>query len=170
MTESDASAVSRIVAACYRLLAEREGFSREQLDRLLAERSAEAVVRKGWLRQWDCYVAQTGGGLVGALAIEGNEIAELFVSPEHHRQGVGTALFRAAERRMAAEGHHTLTLRSAARSARPFYEAMGLEVVDTRPCPFGPLAGWPLTFYGKDIQPMGDATSTSGRPCDTRDR
>lgn len=97
MRESDALEVSQIVAADYQLLAEREGFSEEQLCHLLSERSTEGVVRDGWLPQWDCYVAESGGAVVGALAIEGNDICELWVSPHHLRQGLGRTLFRKAE-------------------------------------------------------------------------
>lgn len=151
MIESDAVPVSQIVADGYRLLAEQEGFSEEQLGRLLAERSSEAAVREGWMAQWECYVAELADRVVGAIAIAGNDVAELWVARQRHRQGIGTALFRFAEQRVAAAGHRTLTLRCAARGAQPFYEAMGLEAADTRPCPFGPLEGWPLTHYRKRL-------------------
>jgi GNAT superfamily N-acetyltransferase len=156
MTETDALPVSTIVVADYRLLAQREGFSREQLDRLLAERSTETIVREGWLRQWDCHVAESGGDVLGALAIEGNDVAELWICPEHQREGIGTALFRHAEHSIRKAGHRTLTLRCAARGAAPFYEAMGMQVVDTLLCPDGPLEGWLLTHYIKDLgEPEG---------------
>jgi GNAT superfamily N-acetyltransferase len=152
MTESDALAVSQIVASCYRLLTEREGYSEEQLTRLLAECCSEAVIRERWVQQWECYAAEWEGSVVGALAIERNDVAELWVSPEHHRKGIGTALFKTAEQCIAQAGFRTLTLCCAAHGARPFYEAMGLKAVDTQPCRFGPLEGWPLTYYSKQIQ------------------
>ena len=151
MTEADAQPVSRIVAECYSLLAELEGFSAEQRHRLLTERGTEPMVREGWLRQWECHVAESQGGVVGALALEGNDVAELWVAREHHRQGIGTALFRLAEQRIKAAGHQELTLRCAARGAAPFYQAMGMEAVGTHLCPLGPLEGWPITQYRKTI-------------------
>jgi len=151
MREPDALAVSQIVAADYELLAEREGYSPEQLGRLLSERSTEAYVRDGWLPRWGCYVAESTGEVVGALVIDGCDVGELWVSPRHLRQGVGRALFRKAEEVIAAAGHRHLALCCAAESARPFYEAMGAKVVDTQPCPFGPLEGWPITHYRKEL-------------------
>jgi len=108
-------------------------------------------VHDAWLPQWDCYVAESDRQVVGALAIDGNDIAELWVDPRRHRQGVGTALFRTAEAVVAAAGHRHLTVRCAAVGARPFYEAMGATVVASVPCPCGPLKGWPLTHYRKDV-------------------
>jgi GNAT superfamily N-acetyltransferase len=151
MTEPDAVAVSQIVVAGYVFLAEREGFSEQQVKRLLAERSSETVVRERWLREWDCYVAECGARVVGALAIERHEIAELWVLPDYHRQGTGAALFRKAEGVIAASGYRHLTLRCATLSSKLFYETMGTEIVDTRPCSSGPLSGWPLTYYRKNL-------------------
>lgn len=133
MADSDAPAVSRIIAAGYTLLAEREGFSEEQLHRLLTERCTEAIVRRAWLLQWDCFVVESAGEVVGALAVDGNDLGELWVAPEHHRHGIGRALFDAAERRIRATGHETMTLRCSAESARPFYEAMGMRIAGRRP-------------------------------------
>ena len=90
MTEADAPPVSQIIGACYRKMAEREGFGQEQLARLLAEHSTEGIVREGWLRQWECHVAESGTRVVGALAIEGNDVAELWVSPKYQRKGIGS--------------------------------------------------------------------------------
>lgn len=152
MAESDAGHVAGILVDCYRLLAGTEGFTEDQLHRLLTERSTESVVREGWLKQWDCHVMESDEGVVvGALAIDGDDVGELFVTPEHHRQGFGATLFRYAEARVRQAGHRKLTLRCAARSAAPFYEAMEMCAVDTRACPFGPLEGWPLTYYEKRL-------------------
>ena len=151
MAEVDAGAVARIVAAGYRLLAAREGFSDEQLHRLHTERCTEAVVREGWLPQWDCFVAEGERQALGAMTVDGCDLGELWVDPEHHREGIGRALFEEAERRIRAAGHTTMTLRCSALSSRPFYEAMGMRAVGSTPCPFGPLEGWPLTQYRKEL-------------------
>ena len=152
MTEADANPVSAIVAADYRLLAVYDGFTPEQLHRLLAERCTADYLREGWLTRWDCYVAESSTRILGAVAIDGNEIAELWVAPECHRQGIGSALFRYAEQRMWEAGHRQLTLHCATMSAQPFYLAMGCDVVDVRPCSGGPLEGRPITCYRKKLE------------------
>jgi len=153
MTVRDAPAVSRIVAEGYRFLAEKEGFSDIQLRRLLDERCTEGVFTDGWLRQWDCYIAERLGNVVGALALDKNEIAELYVSTKHHRQGVGRALLDFAEQRIAEAGFDALALRCAGLSAAPFYLAQGLKPTGITTCPFGPLKDWPLTSYQKPLRP-----------------
>lgn len=149
MTREDVPAASRLVSACYRFLAERQGFSAEQLRRLLAESCSEA-----WLEEtFDAYprfVAESGTCVVGLVGVEGNDVAELWVDPAWHGQGIGAMLFRKAERMMRDAGHTTLTVRTTG-YAIPFYEAMSAQVVDRRPCPSGPLIGWPLTYLEKSL-------------------
>ena len=86
-----------------------------------------------------------------AAFMKKNDLAELWVHSEHQRKGVGTALFRKAEELIADAGFREMTVRSAAAGARPFYEATGCTVVGVSPCTNGPLAGWPLTHYRKDL-------------------
>jgi ribosomal protein S18 acetylase RimI-like enzyme len=150
MTESDIKAVSEIVSDGYTYLAKQEGFSPKQLDRLLTERSSKIAI-SGWLAQWQCYVAELRGSVIGALAIKQNEIEEIWVHPQHHSHGVGTAMFQKAEHLIAKAGYTELILCCAAVSARPFYKAMGAEIVYQKPCSCGPLIGWTLTYYWKKL-------------------
>lgn len=163
MTESDVGAVSEIVSDGYTYLAEQEGFSSEQLDRLLAERGSRMFVGV-WLARWRCFVSESRGSVVGALAIEQNDIAEIWVHQQHRGHGIGTAMFRKAEQLIAEAGYTELTLCCAAVSARQFYEAMGAEVVDQKPCPNGPLAGWPLTYYRKKLKAQPGVTEDADKP------
>lgn len=150
MTKSDITSVSEIVSNDYMYLAKQEGFSPEQLERLLTDRSSPMAIGS-WLVNWQCFVAELHGNIVGAIAIWQNEIEELWVHPQHHSHGVGTAMFREAEQMIAKAGHTELTLCCAAVSARPFYEAMGAEIFDRKLCSFGPLVGWALTYYKKKL-------------------
>lgn len=152
MKAADALPISALVSADYHLLAERDCFTVGQLQRLLAERSTEGYLRESWLTRWDCFVAEAEARLLGAVAIDGNEIEELWVDPECHHQGIGSALFRYAEQRMRETGHHLLTLSCATQSARPFYVAMGCTIASTRLCAGGPLEGRFVTRYQKSLR------------------
>lgn len=149
MTREDVPAASRLMTACYEFLAERQGFSEEQLRRLLAERCSEAWTRETF-EAYPQYVAHVGDSIVGVVGIEGSDVAELWVDPTRHRQGIGTMLFRKAEQLIADTGHTTLTVRTTG-YAIPFYETMGARVVDRKPCPGGPMIGWPLTYLEKPL-------------------
>ena len=149
MTLNDVPAVSRLVTACYEFLTERQGFSPEQLRRLLAERCSEAWGRETF-EAYSRFVAESGGRVVGLVGIEGNDIAELWVDPAWHRRGTGLILFGKAEQVIADAGHATLTVRTTG-YAIPFYEAMGARIVGRKPCPGGPLVGWPLTYLEKPL-------------------
>ena len=151
MTQSDAEAVSQIVSDGYADLARQEGFPIDQADRLQSDHAAASSIA-GWLAQWQCFVALSEGGVVGALAVDQNDVGEIWVARDHRAEGVGTALFRHAEHVIAEAGFEELTARCAAASVQPFYEAMGCVVVGVKPCPKGPLAGWPLTHYRKDLK------------------
>ena len=151
MTQSDAHAVSQIVSDGYADLAQQEGFSVDQRERLLNERSTPSDIC-AWLAQWQCFVAASGEGVLGALAVAGNDVAEIWVSRQHRGKGIGTALFQHAEQVIAEAGLQELTARCAAAGVRPFYEAMGCVVVGVKPCPNGPLTGWPLTHYRKKLK------------------
>jgi GNAT superfamily N-acetyltransferase len=151
MTESDASTVSRIVSGGYVYLTKREGYSPDQAKRLQAERSSAARIQS-WPSGWRRFVAESDTGIVGVIAVDGNEVAELWVDTSHHRKGIGTALFQKAEQIISEEGFPDLTVYCAGSSMQPFYEAMQCVVVAVQQCPDGPLAGWPLTLFRKELK------------------
>ena len=160
MTESDATAVSRIVSECYRFIATPDGLTRTQLDAMLRERCRPEhmlVVRS----RFQCFVAEIERDVVGLLALGGSNIEESFVLPARHRQGVGSALFGHAEQRVRSGGHPKMTV-STTGYGRPFYEAMGMNVVGTRRVTFGPLEGRDLVTLEKELGPTSG--SNPGQP------
>jgi len=162
MTEADVESVSRVVSAGYAYLAEREGYSTDQVARLQAERASVAGVRS-WPSQWRCFVAEWKGGVVGVLAVDRDDVAELWVHPAYHRRGVGTALFVKAQQSIAEQGYSALTVHCAGSSMQPFYAAMQCTAAGTRRCSSGPLAGWLLTQYHKQLKAQHPAAPSCGR-------
>jgi ribosomal protein S18 acetylase RimI-like enzyme len=149
MSVNDVLAVSELASTCYSFLAEQEGFSDSQLKQLLDTRCSIQYVQQS-SRQFDRYVLELDGRIVGLVAIEENDLAELWVLPERHREGIGTLLFQEGERLIAGRGHRTLTVRTTG-YAVPFYKAMGAHVVGRKPCEWGPLKGWELTYLEKPL-------------------
>ena len=111
MVPGDILAVSRLVTRCYEFLAARQGFSSEQLQRLLAERCSEACIGETF-DAYPRFVAESGDCVVGLVGVVGNDVGELWVDPARHRQGIGAMLFRKAEQAIADAGHTTLTVRT----------------------------------------------------------
>ena len=166
MQLEDVPAVNLLVTDCYRFLAERQGFSAVQFRRLLEERCSENFVRK-LFEEFPHYVAESGGRIVGAIGIEGSEVAELWVSPDYHRQGMGRALFRKAEDVIRQAGHAALTVRTTG-YATHFYGAMGAHIVGRKPCDGGPLQGWVLTYLEKALDAEAP-TFGPAKECKTQD-
>jgi len=136
MTAHDDLAVSRIVSACTRFIAGPDGFTPEQRDRLIVERCQPAHMAVNRDR-YSCHVAEQDGSVVGFVAHSGSSIEELFVDPDHHRQGIGTALFQKVE----ADCQDSVLTVGTTGFGVPFYEAMGMHVTGKRLVTFGPLEG-----------------------------
>ena len=150
MTQAEVAEVSELLCSSYTLLQEREGLSREQTEFLKSERgSAESIERES---QSQCYiVARDASQIVGVVAVSGDMITKLYVSPKHVGIGIGRSLYMAAESEIRAGGHARVTL-GAFPTAVAFYRRMGLSVVgQKRPC--GALAGLTLAFMEKDLLP-----------------
>jgi GNAT superfamily N-acetyltransferase len=98
----------------------------------------------------DVHVAGPLGAPVGFYALKGDELDQLFVSPEAHGSGVAAALIADAEARLAEHGVETAWLACAVgndRAAR-FYEKTGwrfartiVSSAETSSGPF-PLEAW----------------------------
>jgi ribosomal protein S18 acetylase RimI-like enzyme len=82
----------------------------------------------GLLDRMDVTVAETGGTVVGFLALDGDEIDQLYVEPAHHRQGLGAALLAHAQ---AQRDHLELWVFQRNLNAIAFYEAHGFVIVDS---------------------------------------
>lgn len=72
----------------------------------------------------DVWVATLGLQVLGWIHREASSIEGLYVSPPAARQGVGTALVRLAETRIAQRGHHFVVLESSLNAAG-FYLRLG---------------------------------------------
>jgi GNAT superfamily N-acetyltransferase len=148
MNDREAPEVSRLLVASYRLLAEREGLSTEQARFLESERGSLECVRRE-SRAQDYIVARDSGGIVGVVAVAGDTITKLYVSPERTGEGIGRALYEAAEARVRAEGHARVAL-GAFPTAVPFYVRMGLSVVGYREAA-GELEGLTVALMEKRL-------------------
>ena len=150
MTESDVKSVSDLISAGYRFIAEPDGITDQQLKRLLEERCLPKHVR-AIRNRFYCSVAEVEGRVVGLIALCGHNIEELWVLPEYHRQGIGTVLFQHAEQSIANSGHGKVAVLTTG-YGKPFYQAMGMEVVDHRKVTIGPLVGRELVLLEKHLQ------------------
>ncbi len=79
----------------------------------------------------EVWVAALGPQLVGWLHRAANSLEGLYVSPPAARQGVGTALVRLAERRIAQRGHRLVVLESSL-NAMGFYLRLGYAPAGTQ--------------------------------------
>ena len=72
-------------------------------------------------------LAEIDGGLVGVVVSDDDWVEDLWVTKEHRRRGIGSALLLGAERQIAKRGHTEARLRVVARNleARRFYLAHG---------------------------------------------
>jgi predicted N-acetyltransferase YhbS len=148
MARDDISEVSELLRSSYAALSKLEGLTREQSDFLNTERgSIESLLSES---QYQLFMlARDAGSIVGVVAVKGDMITKLYVSPERTGQGIGRSLYEAAESWVRAQGHSRVSL-GAFPSAVPFYERMGLAVVgEKRPC--GPLSGRTLFVMEKRL-------------------
>ena len=126
MTAADEEAVSDLLCACYRWIAEPEGYTEEQVGFLLSQRgSLETVRRESRGQQY--LVARRGTSLLGMVAVSGDQITKLYVDPACHGKGIGRALFEAAVETARAAGFKRIFLGTTPATV-PFYEALGMRV------------------------------------------
>lgn len=159
MTQQDDLAVSQIVSECYRFIAESDGLTLEQRDRMIAERCQPehmAVNRAGYT----CHVAEVDGTIVGFIASSGSNIEELFVHPKHHRRGIATALFRKAE----SDCQHSVFTVGTTGYGAPFYQTIGMQITGKRLVTFGPLKGKELI----QLEKRGSDAPSRGMPRSAR--
>lgn len=91
--------------------------------------SDEPLVRETYMPMAQITVALHGRHVVGFIAMVGDFIGALFVSPDHHRLGIGRALVGfEAERRAAM----SVEVYEDNAKARAFYEALGFAQIGRR--------------------------------------
>ncbi len=82
-----------------------------------------------WLPASETLVFEVEGRVVGFLSLVGNEVGGLFVHPDHHRRGIGSALLdRARSMRSVLE----LSVFEDNPIGRAFYEGHGFAEVGRR--------------------------------------
>lgn len=80
------------------------------------------------LRDQEVHVAETDGEISGFLAIHGDMVEHLYVSPDLLRRGVGSALLQRAKERLPSGFRLWVFQRNV--PARRFYERHGLRLVE----------------------------------------
>lgn len=76
----------------------------------------------------ETWVAREAGRILGFLCLDGEELDQLYILPEHFRRGIGSRLLaKAKERSPARLGLFTFQRNAAARA---FYERHGFRLVD----------------------------------------
>ena len=96
-------------------------------DGLTAARTLAAFHERTPARVADTVVAVVGGEVVGFTMVDGDEVEQVFVDPDHHGSGVAAALLSAAERQVADAGYDAtwLAVVEGNARARRFYEKHG---------------------------------------------
>lgn len=96
-------------------------------DGLTAGRTLAAFHERTPARVADTTVAEVDGSVVGFVMVEGDELEQLFVDPDHHGAGIAAPLLTAGEDRIAAAGHDVAWLAVVVGNARArrFYEKQG---------------------------------------------
>ena len=77
----------------------------------------------------ETWVFEDKGQVVGFIALIGNEVGAIFVTPRRHGQGIGRALMDHAR---ASRDHLDVEVFEANEIGTAFYDAYGFKVVETR--------------------------------------
>jgi GNAT superfamily N-acetyltransferase len=98
------------------------------LRRLHTDEQVRAWIADTLLLQCRVWVARSQQRIVGFLALNNDELEQLYVLPGQYRRGVGSALLDVAK----AESHGRLCLFTFQKNerARAFYESQGFRIVD----------------------------------------
>lgn len=98
------------------------------LPRLHTDEQVRAWVAEIIMRRCRVWLARRGYCVLGFMALDGDELDQLYLRPGHYRQGIGSRLLALAKR----ESPGRLRLYTFQRNARAraFYEAHGFWVVD----------------------------------------
>ena len=98
------------------------------LPRLHTDDDVQGWIASVVLRQCRIWVARQDGRIVGFLALDGDELDQLYLLPGHYRQGIGSRLLALAKRESSGRLHLYTFQRNA--RARAFYETHGCRAVD----------------------------------------
>jgi putative acetyltransferase len=84
------------------------------------------IIREVLLPVTETWVYEEGGGLLGFVALIGNEVGAIFVAPEHMRRGIGRALM---DKAVGMHGVVELDVFAANSIGRSFYRRYGFVEV-----------------------------------------
>jgi ribosomal protein S18 acetylase RimI-like enzyme len=156
MVEADHAEAAALLAACFEWLADREGFTPQEREFLVGNRSSVATLREESRDRPHLVARDTNGSILGMAAIRENELARLYVHPRCHGRGVGKALFEAAEELIRRAGYAEMTVAALVDSAADFYGARGMHETGRQPYE-------PQIFRGREVvilaKPIGDQRS-----------
>ena len=156
MRDEDCLAVSRVVSDSFEWGAKREGWPVDRIQEYSLGRGCERAIREQFPKyRWR--LACEAAGVVGVVAVKGNEITKLYVSPDRLREGIGTVLFGAAEEMIRREGHRELVLGAVFDSSIPFYESLGMSKVGRKSVVLGAAQGADAMIMRKPLPPVGEA-------------
>ena len=133
MTDADHAEVSELLRACFNWLADREGFTDRQREFLVGPRSGAETLRIESQTRPHLVARGQNRTILGMAAIRENEIARLYVHPQHHGRGVGKALFQAAESMIRQAGFTEVTVAALVENAAAFYRARGMHEIGRQP-------------------------------------
>ena len=139
MQDDEVAPAQEVIRRSLTWLADREGWSEQQLEVMLTDVASADGIRERRARQ-QSLVACVEDVVVGVAFVSRNEVS----------QGVGTALFRAIEEGLRRTGHTELRLKSTATSV-PFYQAMGMSVRERLPWRDQLFSGHELTVMAKRL-------------------
>ncbi len=131
MKEDEIENVSHLLCTCYIWLANVEKYDQSELNFLLIKRgSTETIRRESAVEKY--YIATADDVIVGMVSIRDNNITKLYVHPEHHGKGIGKELFETAKDEISNAGFKELNAVAIGESAEPFYEKMGMHIIDRK--------------------------------------
>ncbi len=98
------------------------------LPRLHTDEEVRSWIAGTVMRRCRVWIVCRDGRVVGFLALDGDELDQLYLMPGHYRQGIGSRLVAMAKQESPGR-LRLFTFQRNAR-ARAFYEAHGFRIVD----------------------------------------
>jgi GNAT superfamily N-acetyltransferase len=141
----DARAVAALISKTYSHFNFQEGTKRavrDYIDSYSPEGRKTEDLHARFARTPNCFVALASSEVIGMVRGIENNLINLFVDGEYHRQGIATRLVHRFEKACKVAGFTSIALRGSL-YATPFYESIGYrKTTGIR------------NFHGLKIQPM----------------
>jgi GNAT superfamily N-acetyltransferase len=150
MKPDEVAAASEVMCACYRRIGAKSAYNDEQIAYLVGERGAKQTVEKESKNQ-TFLVACEGEKVVGVAAVNGSELAKLFVTPGRQGQGIGSRLFHAAEEVVKRTGNDEMIVGVMFEDAVGFYEKLGMTQFGTKLPDGGVFRGFEVKLMRKKL-------------------